>query len=524
MKTRIFQILLLGLITLLTLRCTKDFDEINTDPNRPTKVPTTNLIITAEKTLLDDIMDEWWSGRQSLLWSQYWAQRNYTSEDRYSIRQNVNNGYFRLIYTDMMDLEEIIRLNRNPETKVEMATYGNNQNQIAAAKILKAWAFQIMTDTYGDIPYFEAFNAETNPNPAYTPQKDIYVDLLKSLKEASDSIVEDEPVFTSGDIIYGGDPVLWKKFANSLRLRVANRLSKVTDADIVTLRNTAISEAIAAGVFESNDDNAVFRYLGEDPSFAPMYNGFYTARRNDMTVTANFVDLLKGQPDTLNGKAHPLNELVDPRLPIWVPLRSGAYRGMPYGLVDKDASNLRGVTANLYGAYNIVLSGSFAVIYMDYAEVCFILSELNGWDADWYNEGVRASMEWWGNEAKSFYGWSDSDFSDYITTVDDYMANLPPANQETVLTHKYIALYMNGYEAWAEYRRTGFPKTLIQPGEKTGPTASGTIVTFTPIVGDIIPRRLTYPVQEYTINSANVEAAAANIGGDSFATRLWWDK
>jgi hypothetical protein len=509
MKTKIIKYTFLLLVMVIT-SCTKDFEEINTDPNRPKSVPTVNLISTAQKSLMDDMMDEWFSGRQGLLWSQYWAQRNYTSEDRFSIRQNTNNTYWRLIYTDMMDLEQIIKLASDTiESKVIDTYYGDAKGQIAAANTLKAYVFQLLASTYGDIPYEQAFQAADNPTPAYSTQKAIFLDLFAKLKAAADYLPTVEgQVFTSGDLMYDGDAMLWAKFANSLRLKIAIRLSKVTDPELVAARNTAIAEAMD-GAFTSNDDNASVTYLGDGQSNAPMYDGFYTSRRNDMTVTAQFVDLLKGINDTLNNKTNPFLGLTDPRLPIWVPKAKGVYRGMPYGIEDKYASQLRAYAANLYNAVNIVLTGDFTVVLMDYAEVCFIKSELAGWDQAHYEAGVTASLEYWGADADASAA---------------YLAALPAANMENVMTQKYIALYMNGYEAWAEWRRTGFPKSIVQVGELTGPTVDGTPVEFTAIAGTAIPRRLTYPVQEFTINKANADAAAAAIGGDEFSTRLIWDK
>lgn len=494
---------------LIFIGCTKDFEEINKDPNNPTKVPTVNLISTAQKTLTDDIFDEWFSGRQGLLWSQYWAQRNYTEEDRFGIRQGTNNTYFRLIYTDLTDLQEIINIASNPDRRAEINTfYGDADGQIAVANILKAYVFQLLASTYGDIPYEAAFDAENNPSPMYSSQKVIFKDLMEKLAAAATYLQTVEgPVFTSGDLMYDGDAAKWAKFANALRLKLAIRLSKVTDADLISLRNAAIQDA-PSFTFESNDDNALIKYLGDGQSNAPMYDGFYTARRNDMTVTANFVDLLKGINDTLNNKQNPFEGIEDPRISIWVPLNGdGIYRGMPYGLVNQYASALRSKTANIYGTYNVVLDADAPVVWMDYAEVCFILSELDNWDQTWYEKGVRASCERWGAEG-----------------IDEFIAALPAANMETVLTQKYIALYMNGYEGWAEYRRTGYPKTIIEVGEQTGPNAAGEAMTFQAIYGNAIARRLTYPVQEYTVNETNVSAAAQSIGGDDFATKLIWDK
>ena len=512
MKTKILKYTL-GFLVLMAMvvSCTKDFDEINTNPNRPKEVPTVNLISTGQKSLTDDIYDEWFSGRQGLLWSQFWAQRNYTEEDRFIIRQNTNNTYWRLIYTDMMDLQEIINIASNPDKIPEInSNYGDAQGQIAAATILQSYVFQLLTSTYGDVPYFEAFKPVENPTPAYTSQKDIFLDLFAKLKTAADYLGStNKTIFTSGDLMYDGNADKWAKFANSLRLRLAIRLSNVTDAQLQAARTLAINEA-SANAFTSNDDNAGITYLGDGESNAPMYDGFYTARRNDMTPTANFVDLLKGINDTLNNKQNPFEGIVDPRIAIWVPLNSDTiYRGMPYGIVNQQASALRGYVANIYNAQPVYLKADARVTWMDYAEVCFILSELNNWDQTWYESGVRASLERWGAEG-----------------IDDFIAALPPASEETVLTQKYIALFMDGYEAWAEYRRTGYPRSMIEVGELTGPLVNGTSTTFgpPPLTGaSKIPFRLTYPVQEYTINKANVEAAASAIGGDEYSTKLIWD-
>lgn len=521
MRTKILNHIL-GLVILVTaaVGCTKDFDEINTDPNNPVVVPTTNLITTAQRTLTDDIFDEWFSGRQGLLWAQYWAQRNYTSEDRFSIRQPTNNTYFRLIYSDLMDAQEIINIASNPDRRAEIeASYGDPDGQIAVAKVLKAYVFQLLASTYGDIPYEEAFDAVNTPTPAYSTQKVIFLDLFSQLKEAADYLEgSSNTVFTSGDIMYDGDPEKWARFANSLRLKLAIRLSNVTDADLVAARNTAIAEA-SDNPFQSNDDNAGVTYVGDGTSNAPLYIAFYVDNRNDFTVTAQFVDLLKGINDTLNNTDNPFSGMVDPRLKIWVPrARSdSAFRGMPYGLEDKETgslwsslriSNFKYPPTSQGGSINPVLQADANVVWMDYAEVCFILSELNNWDQGWYEEGVRASMERWGVDEDA---------------ISSYLEQLPPADEENVLTQKYIALYMNGYEAWAEYRRTGYPESIIEVGEMTGPTVDGNAIPFTAIVGNAIPRRLTYPVQEYTINAESVNNAASSIGGDVFGTRLIWD-
>ncbi len=500
---------------LLWAGCTKDFDEINTDPNNPKVVPSSSLMTNAQKNLMDDIRDEWFSGRQSYLYAQYFAQRTYTEEDRYSLRQTTNNTYWILIYNDIKDLQEVIRLNTDPTTKVQMAAYGNNENQIAAARILKAWAFQVLTDAYGDIPYTEALQGESILTPKYTPQAEIYADLIKELTEASNQINVNEPVFTQGDIIYGGDAKKWKKFANSLKMRVALRASNVPGWNY----RQYIQEAVAAGVFESNDDNAIFQYIGRAPNNSPLYDAYYTGGRNDFTLSSTFVNLLKGENDVLNAKTNPFQGLLDPRLEIWADPRDGkTYQGMPYGIPSSQASTaLRGSAINLKNGNSVVLAADLPQVFMDYAEVCFILSEVNGFSQDWYTKGVQASLEYWNGLS---VGFNKEDFS---ASIEAYLAKLPPANQETVLTQKYIAYFLQGYEAWSLIRRTGYPKTIVRPGEFNYQGADGTKYTFEPLVGSDIPNRLTYPVSEQTLNPNNYGAARAAIGNDALNTRVWWD-
>ncbi len=530
-------LVLFGIVAIFIGGCTKNFDQINEDPNYPTEVTTCALFTAAQKSLMDDMMDEWWAGRQSQLYAQYWTQRNYTSEDRYSMRQNNNNTYFRLLYTDIMDLVEIIRLNEDTLTRVKYSIYGDNDNQVACAKILKAWAMQVMTDTYGDIPYTEAFQGNAKVeilNPKYDKQEDVYAALLTDLKAAVDMINVDASGFSSGDIIYGGDMAKWKKFGNSLRLRVALRMSgrDKSKLDDIIAENAGDPEAY----FTSNADNAIFSYIGSNPNVAPVYNALWNEARNDFTMAKPLIELLKGDNDTLNGKINPFHGLVDPRLQIYSRPKSGVYRGMPYGMTDAQSQSYKGKCPSFYydpngnAAYNtvtatVVHNPRWSPVYMDYAEVEFILSEVNDFEQTHYINGVRASIEYWRDMAADFESWSTTKINDFNVQLEQYIATLPPANMENVMTQKYIAFYMQGYQAWSEYRRLGYPTMLVKPGEVTNILADGTLIYFNSLEdthGDI-PRRVTYPQQEYTVNNTNTTAAAEHMQGDYLYTHVWWD-
>jgi len=520
------------LMIFMLFGCTKNFDKINEDPNYPTEVTTSSLMTAAQKGLCDDIYDEWWGGRQSMVWSEYWTQRNYTSEDRYAIRQNTNSGYWRLIYHDINNLQEIIRLNTNPETKAMAALEGDNTNQIACATILKIWAMQIMADTYGDIPYSEAFQGEGDEailTPKYDNLQDLYNTFLTELKTAVNSIVIENGGFISGDVIYNGDMEKWQKFGNSLRLRVALRMS---NSDNYAAANAILAEVGEDGLISSNAENADFAYLGATPNNSPMYDAYWTSARNDFTVAKPFINLLKGVDDTLNGKINPFSGLVDPRLEIYSRPKSGKYLGMPYGMPDAESQAYKSKCPSFYGAgaYDenyaiVVLNAKFPMPFFHYDEVQFMLSELNGWDQAHYIAGVRASIEFWRDLSIKLEtnSWPQERIDEFNANYEAYITALPAASKTTVMAQKYLAFYVQGYQAWAEYRRTGEPQFLVKPGEITHQASDGTPIYFEPLVSiNTVPWRLTYPQQEYTINATAVKAAADAIGGDKMSTKLFW--
>jgi hypothetical protein len=150
---------------------------------------------------------------------------------------------------------------------------------------------------------------------------------------------------------------------------------------------------------------------------------------------------------------------------------------------------------------------------------------LNAWDQTHYINGVKASIDYWRDLSVKFEGRDANWAADIDAERDAYIAALPAANKETVLTQKYIAFFNQAYQAWAEYRRTGEPRMLLKPHENTNVDASGNMIKFIPLVEMAdIPRRLTYPQQEFTVNGANVNAAVTALGpgGDKFDTKLFW--
>jgi len=538
---------IIALASLSLFSCTDGFDRDNENPNNPLTVPTYGIYNNATKNIVGvTIRGSFGSARMTLPWVQYSAQLNYTEEDRYQYRDGTPVSMFNAYYQQANNFKDIITINSDALTKDEASKYGDNDIQIAASRIFLAYIFQNVTDMFGDVPYwsyggtnpdFQALDIE-NLTPKYAKQEDIYADILKELEEAVaqiDNAAEKNIIFIktqayTGENVFGNDVQKLRKFANSLRLRVATRLK---NSPLSALATTHITSAINSGVMTSNNDSVGITFENNSVNPAPQYDAFFIDNRTDYTVSKPFIDLLKGQV-AASGLS-----MVDPRLqqvvapvgvsaskslaldytPVYSTVKDTLdkyYQGMPFGIPSGLAPSQSG-SASLYA--NSIFKPNYTEYLMTYAEVAFLLSEANGWDQSYYEQGVTASMEQWGV--------SSADINTYIAT-------LPPANEENVLNQKYIALFMQPYEAWSEYRRTGFPKFLIKPGEQTpliNPIDGNLTYTFTitpsaqAINGAMtdLPARIRYPFNEQTLNRANYEEAVARLGGDTMQQKLIWD-
>lgn len=531
MKKIISKIAIISSFSALALvSCRQDFEEINTNPNNPEIAPTSAIANSAAKEFIDATRGAFSSGRMYLPWAQYSAQVNYTDEDRYKFRENVNQALYRDHYLVARDYKLILDLNSNPATAANASAYGSSVNQIAMSRIMLSYIFSELVDTYGDVPYysfgnkdpdFQALNVLEFPNPKFASQKKIYTDILNELKAASTMMDTSKPVFSgaaaAGDQIYKGSSVKWKKFANSLRLRIANRVKNV-----IPEAQGHITEAIAAGVMTSNDDSAELKYQ-TNPSFAaPLYIAFVVNAREDFHVADTFVKALKGQKGNFG---------VDPRLqkmvaPKGTSLASAGtnsytpstnlndYVGMPYGVVNAQApKQFENGKTSIFGYP--VLAADASITFMEYSEVEFILSEVKGWDQGHYIKGIEASMAKWKVAPAN---------------IAAFVASAPAASAESVITQKWVALYTQPLEAWSEYRRTGYPSFLLKPGQTNNyivPDDAGNMTyTFNSLVNGLtdLPKRVTYPSNLATLNPENFAAAQTAVGGDKMDTRLIWDK
>lgn len=462
MKNRyiIIMLLCLGLGS-----CDKFDEEVNTNPNLPSEASGTQLIANAS-LFLPGLS----SSPQGEFMAQYLAETQYVGVSLYPQQ---STSFYSLYEGPLMNLQEVL-------TSDELSgAQGPVENQRAVAKILKAYFFWSITDRWGDVPYTEALQGLNNFTPQYDTQEFIYNSLFMELKEANDMIVSGN---ISDDIVYGGDMDKWKKLGNTIRLLMALRLSEVDPGKAGDEFNSALSD----GVFTSNDDNLVFNHLTDANNENYWFGQVVNQNREWWALTENLVETMK-----------PVN---DPRLPVYGdPARAtGEYIGLAFGEED----NIGTEEFSLLGS-NIIAQDA-PVFLVTYAQVLFALSEaaerewINEDAENYYNMAVEASIEQWTGTTEG---------------VDDFLNNPEVAFDadnaiESIATQRWVHLYMHGYEAWAEWRRTGYPDNLVEPG------------------GAAVPARLSYPDNEAFNNEENYnEAVQRQFGGeDSIYGNVWWDE
>lgn len=453
-----------------------DFGDLNVDPNNPSAAITSSLLTNAERNLVGPITDT-----QGSLYTQQIANKQYTSADRYETIQWSFNGYYA---SPLISLQKIIELNTDAATKGNTAKYGSNNNQIAVARILKSYYFMHMTDRWGDLPYSDALKGKDSFKPKYDTQQAVYSGIFSELKAAAAQI--DGGASVTGDILMNGDMAKWKKFANSLRLIAALRLSKVDPA----LGKAEFVAAMQSGVITSSADDVKYTFLNEDDNDNPWEDRFET--RRDWTVSEGMVNTLKS--------------FKDPRLAVYadVALLKQDYVGMPYGLDESQAGSISNGNVSFLGAALRKQDSPGYILTASQVHLAMAEAAVLGWISDspetHYNAGVKAGLEMYGLGAST---------TAYLANPGVKFSSATAMQQ--IGTQRWITLFLNGYEAWAEWRRTGYPD-LKAPTPNLNP-------------GGAIPRRQGYTTTERDLNGTNYNEAVTRLGGvDDLNGRVWWDK
>jgi len=392
---------------------------------------------------------------------------------------------------------------------------GNRGNLVQMARIWQSFAFMLLTDTYGNVPYSQAGKGFTDQVvlPVYDSQQAIYTDVIKELTEASAALSASNKIEV-GDIMYAGDVVKWKKLGYSLLLRAGMRLSEV-DA---TKAKATVAAALSGGVMASNTDNCVIKhdanYLNSN---GQMLN---SSEANNFYIPAAFVNQLKSTSDPrlksiavryLGAASGPNQNAglanTDPTVQI----------GMPMGY-DNGGITAVAKAAGLASFYDYsqidrtrMMKTTAPLYLVSHAQTQLLLAEAatRGWvsgaAAIYYKNGIEAHM----------LQMADYDIKSALTTADinTYLAAnaLGTNTLKEIGTQYWIASFLNGPEAFANFRRTGFP--ALTPNPFPGKDITGLFIN-----------RLTYPNSEISVNGVNVKAAIAAQGADNLDTKVWWDK
>lgn len=451
--------------------CDDGLTDLNRNPNQPTQVSAEYLFTNATEAAVSRAMGAGLHMDLTALWVQHYGEMRYTEEDRFELRDPTVNGHWTGFYAGpLQDFNEVVTQGDTLE----------RPNVKAMGMVMRSWTFQVVTDLWGDVGYTEALQGRTPGSPTtvrFDPQQQIYAGLLAELAEAQGLFTTTGYRMGNADLIYGGDPARWKKFANSLRLRMAMRLSQA-DANA---GRAAFQAAMAAGVMTGNADNAVLTYVDNGVDVHPIFASQRAAPTHG--INATLVDSLKS--------------LADPRLGIYANRNAGGnYRGeVPASMTDVSLDSISRIGTHF--------SRANAPSYlMTYAEVLFLQAEAveRGWitgDAGaLYRAAITAHMQ--------MLGVSSADIATYLGNARVAYAGLP-----SIGLQKWIALYGNGPEAYAEFRRTG------QPNLRAGPDA---------LNDGRIPVRLPYPTIEQSLNNAALQEAITRQGGAGLNNPVWWDR
>ncbi len=491
----IIKIFILPLVLLTA--CVDSLDDYNIDQKRAPVVPAEPLYSAAVKSLADILATPNVNSNNYRLYVQHWSTTQYLDEPRYVLNvrlipQNFWDALYRDVLSDLKEARRILDADQliNPLVK---------KNQLAQIGIMEAYAWMILVNTFGDVPFSEALDT-SKPLPKYDDAQTIYLAAMDLLDESIAMLDPAAAGFGGGELLYSAKAAgqrinHWIRFGNSIKLKMAMVLAD--NPATAAVANTAIQEA-AEAVFISNADNARFPYLPDPPSNNPISANLNLSlqSRRDFVGAKPFVDVL--------------NDFNDPRRVHFfnpVPGTSNFVGGY-YGYTNNPVANFSEISDK-------VKAPGFEALFIDYAEVEFLLAEaverglIDGDAEAHYNNAITASITYWGGTGAEATTYLSQAGVAYTTAEGDW--------KQKIGTQKWIALYNRGWDAWVEWRRLDYP-VLQSPSEATPPTGQDA-----PSSQLFIPLRMIYPINEQTLNAANRDAASSKIGNDVHTTKLFWD-
>lgn len=448
--------------------CDDNFEAINTDPNAFSEVPA-HFFLPGSILSMANAENDYFDGYlYPSSWIQHTALVSWDQPGNYFYEKGRSSLWNNLYRGPLVDLDLMIAQAEEEE----------NQSLKAVGMILHAYGFSLLVNAFGDVPYSESFRVDEGINqPVYDGQSTIYEAILAQLRQADALLdgVTSIDIDRDYDILYRGDGLKWRKFANSLRFRLLMHISAITD---VASELSGISP-----LFESSDDNAIYQYPGdiEGAIYSPAQAIGPEATDQGHRMASPLVDRMTATND--------------PRLPL-------------YALVSEDGGTYAGVQPGIYFVEDDVFSGinpagftrDATITFMDYSELLFLQAEaaerglITGDVTTFLSDAI---------------GWNMTRRGVVSDAIIDYVANVlsDGTDLEEIYMEKWVSMFGRGMQAWTDYRRTGMPGLSPVPGG----------------IVNVIPRRFSYPENEQATNSVNMQAAAAKLSnGDNLDSQLIW--
>ena len=473
---------LMIVVSVFNLGCTEDFESINTNPNAPESVQPSLLLRQVIYDFGENMSYEGFVAGDLL--SQHRTALDFNLFDRHALKSpQLGGNPWPIFYSNLRDNEIILKQSRSLET---FSVYEG------PALILKAYMAAGLTDLFGDVPYYEAFNGtEGTVTPAYDSQENIYLGedgILDNLNKGIAAIESNSSVIPlEGDILFNGDLNAWVRFANSLKAKQLLRISDKIDV------SSELQDIFDSGNYiTTNAQNATFDFTNTDPNsfrLAQLRVGDFNNFVLSQTMENILIDLDDNRISTF---FRPFSNST-----------SEEFNGLLNGI---DPSETSVVLANysLAGTSFREDTSTLDANFMTAWEVQFVFAEaaiknLISADAQTlYETGVEQAFEYWNTELSA----------DYLSGNAAFNADGTIPLQQ-IITQKWIANLINGYEGWIEYRRTGFPD-LLQISASLN--------------DNLIPLRMPYPAEEEALNNENYQSAAQATNGNDINVPVWWDE
>lgn len=502
-----------GFISIALASCTKDFTQINTDRNNiPDALPQQLLAPALVNTLTYNML-------RNRNFNNELMQVTINQSDaegqvfRYDYRSNWSDYLYNGMYSQLTNFKEIYKL--ASDTGVNY-----NKSYMGISLICQTWMYSILTDTYGDIPYTQSNTGRDSLNyePKFDNQKDIYLNLFQKLEAANTLLSANTAIVASSDPVYQGTISKWRKFGNSLYLRLLLRVSgkaEVSAQAIAKIKEIVETNAVNYPIIATNDESAILKWTGVSPYISP----YIAVREQDFRAPGLATFFIQN-----------LVNWNDPRIDIptygtagfnrWgIAPYQGAYLGLPGGYAPGENPTKKSYfysNTSLVSLQTDPLTG----MIMNYAEIKFILAEAaaRGWitgsPETFYNDGVLNSITLWLPLWPTIINTQTglpNNINTYVVAADIQWNNNAVLEDKLERIHlqKYYALFLADMQQWFEYRRTGHPKLPIGTGLKNN---------------GAMPSRMTYPVYVQSSNPTNYQLAVAAQGPDLISTKVWWQK